>query len=406
MLDVDKIREDFPILKREINGKRLIYFDNAATTQKPKQVIETVKNMYENTYANIHRSIHTLGEEATKLYEDAHRKVADLINAKSWREIIFVRNSTEAINLVMYSWGLNNLKEGDEIILTIMEHHSNIVPWQYLQRKGVKLKYVDINEEGRLKLDEFEKLITDKTKLVAVTHVSNVLGVINPVKEIGKIAHEHGALFLVDGAQSVPRMKVDVRDIDADFLALSGHKMMGPTGIGALYGKMEILEEMEPFLRGGDMIKDVYLDRATWNELPWKFEAGTPNIVGGVGLTAAIDYMQRVGIDNIFKHEKKLTEYTLEKIGEVKEVRVFGPMDTKDRTGVISFEYRGLHPHDVSMFLDQLAAIAVRSGHHCAQPLMRRLGVNSTSRASYYLYNTFEEIDIFIDTLKKIKEMI
>ncbi len=406
MFDVYKIREDFPILEREINGKKLIYFDNAASTQKPIQVINAIREAYETYYANIHRSIHTLGEESTAKYEEAHRKVADFINAKSWREIIFVRNATEGLNLIMYSYGLHNLKEGDEIVLTIMEHHSNLVPWQYLQRKGVKLKFVDITEEGRLDIDDLEKKITDKTKIVSVTHVSNVLGVINPVKEIGKIAHEHGAIFIVDGAQSAPRMEIDVRDIGADFFVMSGHKMLGPTGIGALYGREEILEEMEPFLRGGDMIKDVYLDHATWNELPWKFEAGTPNIVGGIAWGEAINYLKRVGLNNIFKHEEKLTEYALEKLSELPFIKIFGPKSIENRTGVISFEFEGLHPHDVSMFLDQLAGIATRSGHHCAQPLMRRLGIVSTTRASFYLYNTFEEIDVFVDTLKKVKEMI
>lgn len=406
MLNVEQIRKDFPILNRLVNGKKLIYFDNAATTQKPRQVINAIKEFYEKYNANIHRSIHTLGEESTKLYEKAHKKVADFIKAKNWREIIFVRNSTEAINLVMYSWAINNLKTGDEIVLTIMEHHSNIVPWQYLQRKGVKLKFVDINENGTLKMGDFEKLVTDKTKLVAVTHVSNVLGTINPVKEIGKIAHDRGALLLVDGAQSIPRMKIDVRDIDADFYVFSGHKMLGPTGIGVLYAKAEILESMEPFLMGGGMIKSVYTDNFTWNELPWKFEAGTPNIAGAVGLSAAIDYINGVGVDNIFRHERRLTEYTLEAIREVENVKIFGPLDTKNRTGVISFNYKGLHPHDVSMFLDQLAGIAIRSGHHCAQLLMRRLGLVATSRASYYIYNTIEEIDIFIKTLKKLREMI
>jgi len=406
MLNVEQIRKDFPILNRLVNGKKLIYFDNAATTQKPRQVINAIKEFYEKYNANIHRSIHTLGEESTKLYEKAHKKVADFIKAKNWREIIFVRNSTEAINLVMYSWAINNLKTGDEIVLTIMEHHSNIVPWQYLQRKGVKLKFVDINENGTLKMRDFEKLVTDKTKLVAVTHVSNVLGTINPVKEIGKIAHDRGALLLVDGAQSIPRMKIDVRDIDADFYVFSGHKMLGPTGIGVLYAKAEILESMEPFLMGGGMIKSVYTDNFTWNELPWKFEAGTPNIAGAVGLSAAIDYINGVGVDNIFRHERRLTEYTLEAIREVENVKIFGPLDTKNRTGVISFNYKGLHPHDVSMFLDQLAGIAIRSGHHCAQLLMRRLGLVATSRASYYIYNTIEEIDIFIKTLKKLREMI
>ena len=407
MLNVEEIRKDFPILQRKINGKPLVYLDNAATTQKPKVVIEAIKEAYETYYANIHRSIHTLGEESTEKYEEAHRKVAELINARSWREIIFVKNSTEALNLIMYSWGMNNIEEGDEIVLTIMEHHANLVPWQYLARKKkAKLKYIDLTEDYRLDMSQVDKIITDKTKIVAVTHISNVLGVINPVKEIGKIAHEHNSLFVVDGAQSAPRMPIDVQEIDADFFAFSGHKMMGPSGIGALYGKKEILEEMEPFLMGGDMIKEVYLDYATWNDLPWKFEAGTPNIVGGIAWGVAIEYIKKIGLDKIFKHEEKLTSYALEKLSELDFIKIIGPTDLKDRTGVISFVFEGLHPHDVSMFLDKLGGVAVRAGHHCAQPLMRRLGLVATTRASFYVYNTFEEIDKFIETLKKTKEMI
>lgn len=407
MIDVNKIREDFPILKRKIHGKQLIYLDNAATTQKPIQVVEAIKDAYLNYNANIHRSIHTLGEEATEKYEDAHRKVAELVNAKTWREIVFVKNATEALNLVMYSWGMNNIRQGDEIVITIMEHHANLVPWQQLaKKKGAKLKYIKLTEDYRLDLSELDKVITDKTKIVSVTHVSNVLGVINPVKEIGKVAHERGAILVIDGAQSVPRMKVDVRELNADYYAFSGHKMLGPTGIGALYGKEELLESMEPFLYGGDMIREVKLDDSTWNDIPWKFEAGTPNIIGGIGWSAAIEYINKIGIQNIFKHEEKLTKYALERLSELDFIEIIGPRDLKDRTGVISFTFDDVHPHDVSMFLDQLGGIAVRAGHHCAQPLMRYLGLTATTRVSFYLYNTIQEVDVLVDTLKAIRKVL
>lgn len=404
-MNVKKIREDFPILKRKINGKPLIYFDNTATSQKPIQVINAIREFYEKHNANIHRGVHTLSQEASEMYEEAHDKVAKFINARGREGVIFVRNTTEAINLVAYSWGLNNLKEGDEIVATVMEHHSNIVPWQFLeQRKGVVLKFVDINDDGTLKMEDYEKLITEKTKLVTVTHVSNVLGTINDVVKIGKLAHEVNALFLVDGAQSVPHMPVDVRKIDCDFLAFSGHKMLGPTGIGVLYGKEELLQKMEPFLGGGDMIHEVWLHKATYNTLPWKFEAGTANIAGGVGLAAAIDYLEKIGMENIREHEKKLTEYALKKM-EIENIHIYGPLDVKIKGGVISFNIKDLNPHDVAALLDE-HGIAVRSGHHCAQPLMRRLGVNGTVRASFYIYNTKEEIDIFVEALEKIVKLL
>ena len=404
-MDVEKIREDFPILRRKINGKPLVYFDNTATTQKPVQVINAVKEFYEKHNANIHRGVHTLSQEASEMYEEAHYKVAEFINARKKEEIIFVRNATEAINLVAYSWGMNNLKSGDEIVATVMEHHSNIVPWQFLeQKKGVVLKFVEINDDGTLKMEEYERLITDRTKLVTVTHVSNVLGTINDVIKIGKLAHEVGALFFVDGAQSVPHMPVDVKKIDCDFLAFSGHKMLAPTGIGVLYGKEEILKGMEPFLGGGDMIHEVWLHKATYNTLPWKFEAGTPNIAGGVGLAAAIDYLERIGMENVREHEKELTEYALKEM-EVEGVEVYGPLNVDIRGGVISFNIKDLNPHDVAALLDE-QGIAVRSGHHCAQPLMRRLGVKGSVRASFYVYNTKEEVDFFVQNVKRIIKML
>ncbi len=401
MIDIKKIREDFPILKRKVNNKPLIYFDNTATTQRPIQVINAIKEFYENYNANIHRGVHTLSQEASEAYEEAHEKVANFINAETWREIIFVRNTTEAINLVAYSWGFENLKEGDEIVTTIMEHHSNFLPWLMLsKRKNLKLKIVDINDDGTLNMEDLENKITKKTKLVAITHISNVLGTINPIKDIVKLAHDNNALIVVDGAQSVPHLPVDVKDLDCDFLVFSGHKMLGPTGIGALYAKEELLNEMNPFLFGGDMIKDVWIDRAEWNDLPWKFEAGTSNIAGGIGFGAAIDYLNRIGMKNVREHELELVKYALKKMTEVENIEIYGPPAEK-RGGVISFNIKGLDMHDVAMFLDQ-EGIAVRSGGHCAHPLMRRLKLKGTVRASFYIYNTKEEVDYFTKVLSQI----
>lgn len=398
-------REDFPIFKRLVNGKPLIYFDNAATTQRPIQVIEAIRKFYETYNANVHRGVHTLSYEATVAYEEAHKKVARFINARSWREIIFVRNASEALNLVMYAYALNRLQPGDEIVTTVSEHHSNLVPWFYLRdRKGVVLKFADVHEDGRLNLDHLRSLITEKTKIVTVIHASNITGVINPVKEIGKWAHEVGALFVVDGAQSVPHIPVNVQEIDADFFAASGHKMLGPTGIGFLYGKQEILEEMEPFLYGGDMIFEVTLEGATWNELPWKFEAGTPNIAGGIGLGAAVDYLLNIGMENIYAHEQALTAYALERLSEIKGLTIYGPLDVRDRLGVISFNIEGVHPHDIAHIFDA-HGIAIRSGHHCAQPLMRRLRIPGAARASFYLYNTREEIDRMVEAIAEVQKL-
>jgi cysteine desulfurase/selenocysteine lyase len=403
-LEWHDIRKDFPILERKIGGKPLIYLDNAATTQKPKHVIAAEKIFYETICANIHRAVHTLSHESTLQYEDAHKRVANFIGARSWREIIFTRNATEAINLVAYAWGLHSLQKGDEIITTIMEHHSNIVPWQMLREsKGIKLRFLDVDDEGRLRVEDLSKLISERTKLVCVAHASNVLGVVNPIKEIVDEAKKVGALILVDAAQSVPHLPIDVSAIGCDFLAASGHKMLGPTGIGFLYGRRQLLEGMEPFNYGGDMIETVTIDKSTWNELPWKYEAGTPNIAGGIGLAAAIDYLNRIGFEKIQNHEKSLTNYTLEKLLDLPWIEIHGPKDP-DRLGVFTFSVKEIHPHDISWILDG-EGIAVRSGHHCAQPLMRRLNIENAVRASLYLYNTMAEIDSLIEALKKANNL-
>jgi cysteine desulfurase/selenocysteine lyase len=403
-LDPYEIRKDFPIFERKIRGKPLIYLDNAATTQKPRSVIESEKRFYEEINANIHRAVYTLSYEATVLYEEAHKKVADFIGAKSWREIVFTRNATESINLVAYGWGLRRLKEGDEVILTIMEHHSNIVPWQMLRDlKGITLRFLDVDSEGRLDLDKLHNLLSEKTKLVSIIHASNVLGVINPVKYIINEAKKVGALVLVDAAQSIPHIPIDVGDLGCDFLVASGHKMLGPTGIGFLYGRSELLDSMDPFLYGGDMIETVTLDKATWNELPWKFEAGTPNIAGGIGLGVAIDYLNKIGLRNIAYMEKELLDHAFARFSDLPWIEVYGPKDD-ERIGVISFNIKGIHPHDIAGVLDE-EGIAVRSGHHCAQPLMRRLGMDNAVRVSFYLYNTKEEVDRLVDVLREVKRV-
>ncbi|MEM0379607.1 MAG: cysteine desulfurase [Nanopusillaceae archaeon] len=405
MLNVEKIREDFPILNREINGKRLIYFDNAASSQKPIQVINKIKEVYENFYANIHRGIHTLSQEASEMYENSHRDVARFIKAKDWREIIFTRNATESINLIAYSYGLNNLKKEEKIVLTIMEHHSNIVPWQFLSKKtGAKMEYIYINKDYELTLEDLDKKIDNKTKIVAITQMSNVLGTINPIKEIINLAHEKGAIVLVDGAQSVPHMEIDVKKYDIDFLVFSSHKMLGPSGIGILYGKYEILESMEPFLFGGDMIKDVDLYDSSWNEIPWKFEAGTPNIVDGIAFSEAIKYLEKIGIKNIENYEKKLIKYFLDRLNEIEKAKLIGPEKDKNRGAVFSLIFEKYNPHEIAKILDK-NGIAVRSGYHCAHPLMKYLKLfekGGTVRASLYLYNTIEEIDRFFEILKKL----
>jgi len=410
MLDLGKIRGDFPILKRKINNHPLIYFDSAATSQKPRQVIESMKEFYEKHNANVHRAVHTLSQEASELYENAHEEVAKFINAKGMEEIVFVRGTTEAINLVVYAWGLQNLKSEDEVLVTLMEHHSNIVPWENLSRiKRFKVKYAEVNDDGTLDREAFENAISDKTRIVCLSHVSNVTGVINDVKRVAKIAHEYDSLVLVDGAQSVPHLPVDTKDLDIDLLAFSGHKMLGPTGIGVLYGKREILEEMKPFHGGGEMVREVTFDTTTkrcsisWNDLPWKFEAGTPNICGGVGLMAAIKYLKDVGMENVKAHEKTLTEYAITHMQECETVTIYGPKDASVKCGIIPFDVDGLSSHDVALFLDSYG-IMIRSGFHCAQPLHEKFKLKSSARVSFYIYNTREEIDRFVDVLKETEQ--
>jgi cysteine desulfurase/selenocysteine lyase len=404
-INATRIREDFPILKRQVNDKPLVYFDNAATSQKPNSVIDAINRYYRHYNANIHRGIHKLAEEATVAHEEAREKVAKFINAKQIGEIIFTRNATEALNLVAYSWGRANVGKGDKIVLTIMEHHSNIVPWQLLaQEKGATVEFVKIDDNGELREDEVHELIDDSTKIVCVTQASNVLGTINPVKDIGRVAHRFGALFLVDAAQSVPHMPVDVQDIDCDFAAFSGHKMLGPTGIGVLYGKAEKLEGMPPFLGGGEMIREVHTTGASWKDLPYKFEAGTPNISGAIGLGAAVDYLHGIGMVNVLDHEKEITRYALGRMKEVEGLEIYGPMNVDHRVGVVSFNLGDIHAHDLASILDE-DGIAIRSGHHCAQPLMEFLQIPATSRASFYIYNTKEEVDVLIEALEKARKI-
>ncbi|MBM7651987.1 cysteine desulfurase [Neobacillus cucumis] len=403
-MNIQDIRSQFPILHQEVNGKPLVYLDSSATSQKPLQVIETVEKYYREINSNVHRGVHTLGTRATDAYEGAREKVRKFINAKSTQEVIFTRGTTTSLNTVAASYAAANLKEGDEIVITYMEHHSNIIPWQQVaKRTGAQLKYIPLQEDGTLSLDDVRATISANTKIVSVMQVSNVLGVMNPVKEIAQIAHENGAIMVVDGAQSAPHMKIDVQDLDCDFLAFSGHKMCGPTGIGVLYGKKHLLENMEPIEFGGEMIDFVHLQESTWKELPWKFEAGTPIIAGAVGLGAAIDFLNEVGLDNIAEHEHKLAAYALEKLSEVEGMTIYGPLDAAKRAGLITFNIQDVHPHDVATVLDA-EGIAVRAGHHCAQPLMRWLKASATARASFYLYNTEEDIDKLVEGLVKTKE--
>ncbi|HEX9862265.1 MAG TPA: cysteine desulfurase [Candidatus Bathyarchaeia archaeon] len=409
MLDPYGIREDFPILKRKINNYPLIYFDNAATTQKPKQVIDAIRDFYENHNANVHRGVHTLSQETTEMYENAREKIARFVNAKDSAEIIFARGTTEAINLVAYSWGLRNLKSGDEVLVSLIEHHSNIVPWEILSKiNGFTIKYAKVNTDGTLNCEDFESKFSRKTKIACLSHVSNVSGVINGVKRIARVAHDHGALMLVDGAQSVPHMPVDVQDLGVDFLAFSGHKMLGPTGIGVLYGKKELLEQMAPFQGGGEMIKEVSFSQEkaqcniSWNALPWKFEAGTPNICGGIALMEAVKYLEHIGMAEVLKHEKALTEYAVKRMRECRKVTLYGSSDLSLKCGIIPFNVEGLSSHDVALFCDNYG-IMIRSGFHCAQPLHQVFKLQSSARASFYIYNTREEIDQFVEVLKEIE---
>ena len=395
------IRKDFSIL----NNQDIAYLDSGATTQKPKQVIEAIDNYYDSANANPHRGAYKLSIKATEVYDEARKKVCDFINANSPEEIVFTRNATESVNLIAYSYGLNNLKQNDKIVLSIMEHHSNLVPWQYVSQKtGASLEYMYINQDGEIPLDEINNKIVPGVKIVGITHVSNVLGTINPIKEIAKKAHSVGAIVVVDASQSVPHIKVDVKELDADFLVFSGHKMLSPLGIGVLYGKKELLEKMPPFLYGGDMIEYVYEQSATYAPVPTKFEAGTQNVGGAVGLSSAIDYLNNIGMENVEKIEKELISYAMEKLSELDFVTVYGPKDFDKHAAVISFNVNGVHPHDVSSILDSLG-VCIRSGNHCAQPLLRYMGLDSTCRASFYIYNTKEDVDRLIVALLKTREI-
>ena len=401
MFDITKIRNDFPILKQKVHGKPLVYLDNAATTQKPSIVIDTESRYYQEINSNIHRGIHSLSERATTAYEGAREKIATFIGAASPESVIFTRGATEAINLVAHGWARKFLTVGDEILLTAVEHHSNLIPWQMVAKAtGAKLRFIPITESGELDLTGIDKLLTRKTKLVAMTAMSNVLGTIFPVKKIAKYADAVGAKLLVDGAQSVPHLPTQLKDLQCDFLVFSAHKMLGPTGVGVLWAKPEILDAMDPFMGGGDMILEVWPDRATWNELPWKFEAGTPNIAGGIAFGAAIDYLNAIGMDAVRRHEMELTAYALEQMSKDPHVKFYGTATPENRGGVISFNYGAIHPHDIGTLLDQ-EGIAIRAGHHCCQPLMRDLGISGTARASFYIYNTREEVDALVKALAK-----
>jgi len=396
-----ELRNDFPIFRRKINGKELVYLDNASTTQKPYTVIDSITDFYSNYNSNIHRAVYQLAEEATNMYEQSRGKIANFINVRP-EEIIFTRNTTESINLIAHSWARTNLKKDDVIVITEIEHHSNIVPWQILcQERGTRLEYVGVDGNGFLDLEYMIELISSrKVKLVSLSHMSNVLGTIVPIERIIKIAHEHDIPVLVDGAQSVPHMPINVKNMDCDFLVFSAHKMLGPTGVGILYAKKEYLDKMAPFMGGGDMIKEVFKFHTNYNDVPYKFEAGTPNIADVVGFSAAIEYLEKIGMENIRKHEIYLTEYALESMSSLDYITVYGPRDTKYRGGVISFNIADIHPHDLATIMND-HGIAIRSGHHCAQVLMERLDVPATSRASFYIYNTKEEIDKFVNAIKE-----
>ena len=403
MFDVRRIREDFPILRQKIRGKPLVYLDNAATAQKPRTVLDVVQHYYLSDNANIHRGVHLLSERATQEYENARAKVRDFLHAADDREIIFVHGATEGINLVAQAYGRKHLREGDEVLITTMEHHSNIVPWQMVcEEKGAVLRMAPINDDGELLLDEFEKLLTPRTRIVSVAHVSNTLGTVNPIKRLVEMAHACGAVVLVDGAQSVMHGPVDVRDLGCDFFVFSGHKIFGPTGVGILYGREALLETMPPYQGGGDMIRSVSFDQTTYNSLPYKFEAGTPNIAGGIGLGAAIDYVQALDWEALAAHEHDLLTYATAALSEIRGLSLIGT--AREKAGVISFTLEGIHPHDIGTILDQ-EGVAIRTGHHCTQPLMARFGVPATARASFAFYNTREEIDALIQGIHKVQEM-
>lgn len=403
MYDIQKIREDFPILDREVYGKPLIYLDNGATTQKPRQVVEAITDEYYSVNANVHRGVHFLSQQATELHEASRETVRRFINARSSNEIVFTRGTTESINLLASSFADSQMKEGDEVIVSVMEHHSNIVPWQLqAARKGIVLKVIPMNDRGELLLDEYEKLFSERTKLVSFAHVSNVLGTVNPAKEMIATAHAHGVPVLIDGAQSVPHMKVDVQDLDADFFAFSGHKIYGPTGVGVLYGKEEWLDKLPPYQGGGEMIQSVSFEKTTFNELPFKFEAGTPDYIGTTALAKALDYVSAIGMENIAAHEHELTLYAMQRLKEINGMRIFG--EAEHKSSVISFLVGNIHHLDMGTLLDCLG-IAVRTGHHCAQPLMIRMGIEGTVRASFGLYNTKEEIDMLAAGIERVSRM-
>lgn len=399
-----KIRNDFPVLDQKVNGEPLVYLDSAATSQKPQAVIDGLIHYYQNDNANVHRSVYTLGQRATEEYENARQKVQHFINAKEDKEVIFTKGATDSLNLVASTYGEEHIKAGDEIVISIMEHHSNLIPWQQLAiRKQAKLKYIGLTKNGELDMKDAAQQITDKTKIVAIAHASNVLGVTNDIKELAWIAHSHNAVIVADGAQAVPHQKVDVQDLDVDFYAFSGHKMLSPMGIGVLYGKKALLEAMRPYQYGGEMIDFVEKQKSTWTDLPWKFEAGTQNVAGAIGLGEAIDYLNEIGIDQVKAHEEELVEYLLPKLLQDQDLEVYGPHDPKKHNGVISFNIKGLHPHDVATALD-MEGISVRAGHHCVQPLMKELGVVATVRASFYLYNTKADADKLLQAIAETKE--
>lgn len=401
--NVEEIRQDFPILQREVYGRPLIYLDNAATTQKPRSVVEAISNEYYSTNANVHRGVHFLSQKATDLHEAARERVRQFINARSTAEVLFTRGTTESLNLVASSFGEAFLKEGDEVIVSVMEHHSDIVPWQLLrERKGIAIRVIPMDDSGRLDLEAYERLFSERTRLVCVAHVSNVLGTVNPVKQMAATAHAHGAYMLVDGAQSIPHFKVDVQDLDCDFLTFSGHKIYGPTGIGVLYGRESLLEKMPPYQGGGEMIARVTFEHTTYERLPYKFEAGTPDYVGTHALAAAIDYVEALGMDKIAAHERRLTQYAMERLGAIKDMHLYGT--TPDKDAVVAFNVGNIHPLDLGTLLDRLG-IAIRTGHHCAQPLMQRCGVEGMARASFALYNTMDEIDKLAEGIERVSKM-
>jgi cysteine desulfurase/selenocysteine lyase len=404
-LDAERIREDFPILQREFDGEQVVYLDNGATSQTPDRVVDAIADYYRTYNANVHRGIHQLSQEASVAYEEAHDTVAEFVGADGREEMVFTKNTTEAENLVAYAWGLNELGPGDEIVLSEMEHHASLVTWQQIgKRTGADVKFIPVTEDGYLDMDAAEELITDDTEMVSVLHVSNTLGTVNPVSELADLAHDHDSYIFVDGAQAVPTRPVDVKDLDADFYAFSGHKMLGPTGIGGLYGKQEILDEMEPFQYGGGMIRKVSFEETTWHDLPWKYEAGTPLIAQGVGLAEAVEYLEDLGMENVQNHEERLAGYALERMDEFDDIERYGPRDPRDRSGLVSFNLDGVHAHDLTSILNE-SAVAIRAGDHCTQPLHDKLGVAASARASFYVYNTTDEIDKLFDAIDDARQL-